>query len=126
MKKNHLKNEKSYYLQQHASNPIKWFPWGEKAKEKVFHEVGRIKEIYLNKKKLLIERGIKIICIGSVEKGKGVNLKNFNLSKVKKFDHFKNNYSDVLYLLLLIIITNNIGRINVKSVTTINKIPSSE
>ena len=37
-----------------------------------------------------------------------------------------NNYSDVLYLLLLIIITKNIGRINVKSVTTINKIPSSE
>ena len=49
--------------------------------------------LYLNKKKLLIERGIKIICIGSVEKGKGVNLKNFNLGKVKKFDHFKNNYS---------------------------------
>ena len=51
------------------------------------------KLLYLNKKKLLIERGIKIICIGSVEKGKGVNLKNFNLGKVKKFDHFKNNYS---------------------------------
>ena len=49
--------------------------------------------LYLNKKKLLIERGIKIICIGSIEKGKGVNLKNFNLGKVKKFDHFKNNYS---------------------------------
>ena len=49
--------------------------------------------LYLNKKKLLIERGIRIICIGSVEKGKGVNLKKFNLAKVKKFDHFKNNYS---------------------------------
>ena len=38
MKKNHLKNEKSYYLQQHASNPINWFPWGEKAKEKAKKE----------------------------------------------------------------------------------------
>ena len=35
-------------------------------------------------------------------------------------------YSEVLYLLLFIINTKNIGRINVKSVTTINKIPSSE
>ena len=33
MKKNHLKNEGSIYLQQHSSNPINWFPW-EKAKEK--------------------------------------------------------------------------------------------
>ncbi len=49
--------------------------------------------LYLNKKKLLIERGIRIICIGSVEKGKGVNLKKFNLAKVKKFDPFKNYYS---------------------------------
>ena len=48
--------------------------------------------LYLNNKKLLIDRGIKIICIGIIEKGKGVNLKNFNLGKVKKFDHFKNNY----------------------------------
>ena len=38
MKENHLKNEKSYYLQQHASNPINWFPWGEKAKEKAKKE----------------------------------------------------------------------------------------
>ena len=38
MKKNHLKNEKSYYLQQHASNPINWFPWGEKAIEKAKKE----------------------------------------------------------------------------------------
>jgi len=37
-----------------------------------------------------------------------------------------NIYSEVLYLLLLIINTKNIGRINVKSVTTINRIPSSE
>ncbi len=48
--------------------------------------------LYLNNKKILIDRGIKIICIGSIEKGKGVSLKNFNLGKVKKFDHFKNNY----------------------------------
>ena len=38
MKKNYLKNEKSYYLQQHASNPINWFPWGEKAIEKAKKE----------------------------------------------------------------------------------------
>tara|TARA_B100000902_G_scaffold304295_1_gene292504 strand:+ start:1142 stop:3091 length:1950 start_codon:yes stop_codon:yes gene_type:complete len=33
MKKNHLKNEESFYLQQHSSNPINWFPWGKKATE---------------------------------------------------------------------------------------------
>lgn len=38
MKKNHLKNEGSFYLQQHSSNPINWFPWGEKAKEKAKKE----------------------------------------------------------------------------------------
>ena len=38
MKKNYLKNEKSYYLQQHASNPINWFPWGKKAIEKAKKE----------------------------------------------------------------------------------------
>ena len=38
MKKNHLKNERSFYLQQHSSNPINWFPWGEKAKEKAKKE----------------------------------------------------------------------------------------
>ena len=30
-KKNHLSNEKSPYLQQHANNPIWWYPWGEEA-----------------------------------------------------------------------------------------------
>ena len=39
------------------------------------------------------KRGIKITCIGHIEKGQGVYLKNFNLNKVKTFDHFKNNYS---------------------------------
>ena len=29
--KNHLSNEKSPYLQQHANNPIWWYPWGEEA-----------------------------------------------------------------------------------------------
>ena len=48
--------------------------------------------LYLNNKKLLIDRRIKIICIGIVERGKGVNLNNFNLGKIKKFNHFKNNY----------------------------------
>ncbi len=28
---NHLKNEKSPYLLQHAQNPVDWYPWGEEA-----------------------------------------------------------------------------------------------
>lgn len=28
---NHLANEKSPYLQQHARNPVDWYPWGEEA-----------------------------------------------------------------------------------------------
>lgn len=28
---NHLKNETSPYLQQHADNPVDWYPWGEEA-----------------------------------------------------------------------------------------------
>jgi len=35
---NHLKNENSPYLQQHADNPVDWFPWGEKAFEKARKE----------------------------------------------------------------------------------------
>ncbi len=31
MKANRLINEKSPYLQQHAHNPVDWFPWGEEA-----------------------------------------------------------------------------------------------
>ncbi len=31
---NHLKNENSPYLKQHASNPINWYPWGEEALNK--------------------------------------------------------------------------------------------
>lgn len=31
---NHLKNEHSPYLQQHAQNPVDWYPWGEEAFEK--------------------------------------------------------------------------------------------
>lgn len=30
-KPNHLIQEKSPYLQQHAFNPVEWYPWGEKA-----------------------------------------------------------------------------------------------
>ena len=26
---NHLINEKSPYLVQHANNPVDWYPWGE-------------------------------------------------------------------------------------------------
>lgn len=28
---NHLINEKSPYLLQHAHNPVNWYPWGEEA-----------------------------------------------------------------------------------------------
>jgi uncharacterized protein YyaL (SSP411 family) len=28
---NHLQHEKSPYLQQHATNPVAWYPWGEEA-----------------------------------------------------------------------------------------------
>ena len=31
---NHLRNEKSPYLLQHAHNPVDWYPWGEEAFEK--------------------------------------------------------------------------------------------
>jgi hypothetical protein len=31
---NHLANETSPYLLQHASNPVDWYPWGEEALEK--------------------------------------------------------------------------------------------
>jgi uncharacterized protein YyaL (SSP411 family) len=35
---NELQHEESPYLQQHASNPVDWFPWGEKALEKAKKE----------------------------------------------------------------------------------------
>ncbi|MBD3189828.1 MAG: DUF255 domain-containing protein [Candidatus Heimdallarchaeota archaeon] len=35
---NHLKNEKSPYLLQHATNPVDWYPWGDKAFEKAKKE----------------------------------------------------------------------------------------
>ena len=35
---NHLKNEHSPYLQQHAKNPVDWYPWGEEAFEKARKE----------------------------------------------------------------------------------------
>ena len=35
---NHLINEKSPYLQQHAYNPVDWYPWGEEAFEKARQE----------------------------------------------------------------------------------------
>ena len=28
---NHLKNETSPYLKQHAENPVDWYPWGGEA-----------------------------------------------------------------------------------------------
>ncbi|MDQ1325752.1 MAG: uncharacterized protein QG564_876 [Campylobacterota bacterium] len=35
---NHLKNEHSPYLQQHAHNPVDWYPWGEEAFKKAKKE----------------------------------------------------------------------------------------
>jgi uncharacterized protein YyaL (SSP411 family) len=35
---NHLISEKSPYLQQHAHNPVDWYPWGEEAFEKARRE----------------------------------------------------------------------------------------
>lgn len=37
-KPNHLINEKSPYLQQHAYNPVDWYPWGEEAFQKAMRE----------------------------------------------------------------------------------------
>lgn len=37
-KVNHLIHEHSPYLQQHAYNPVDWYPWGEKALEKARNE----------------------------------------------------------------------------------------
>ncbi len=34
MPANHLIHEKSPYLQQHAHNPVDWYPWGPEAFEK--------------------------------------------------------------------------------------------
>ena len=33
-KPNHLAREASPYLQQHAWNPVDWYPWGEEALQK--------------------------------------------------------------------------------------------
>ena len=38
MPKNHLANETSPYLLQHADNPVEWYPWGSEALEKAKHE----------------------------------------------------------------------------------------
>ena len=35
---NQLENEPSLYLQQHATNPVEWYPWGNKALEKAIAE----------------------------------------------------------------------------------------
>ncbi len=35
---NHLANETSPYLLQHADNPVDWYPWGEQALEKAHRE----------------------------------------------------------------------------------------
>lgn len=36
--KNHLRNESSPYLLQHAENPVDWYPWGEEAFQKAKKE----------------------------------------------------------------------------------------
>lgn len=38
MKSNHLINESSPYLQQHAHNPVDWFPWGPEALNRAIDE----------------------------------------------------------------------------------------
>ena len=38
MNSNHLINERSPYLQQHAYNPVEWYPWGEEAFESARRE----------------------------------------------------------------------------------------
>ena len=35
---NHLINENSPYLLQHAENPVDWYPWGELALDKASAE----------------------------------------------------------------------------------------
>ncbi|MDQ7083756.1 MAG: thioredoxin domain-containing protein [Sulfurovum sp.] len=35
---NHLQDEYSPYLQQHANNPVHWYPWGEEAFSKARQE----------------------------------------------------------------------------------------
>jgi uncharacterized protein YyaL (SSP411 family) len=35
---NHLANQNSPYLVQHATNPVDWYPWGQEALEKARHE----------------------------------------------------------------------------------------
>ena len=35
---NHLKDQSSPYLLQHAENPVDWYPWGEEAFEKARQE----------------------------------------------------------------------------------------
>ncbi|KAM4692530.1 spermatogenesis-associated protein 20 [Rhinophrynus dorsalis] len=42
---NRLINEKSLYLQQHAQNPVDWFPWGQEAFDKAAREM---KPIFLS------------------------------------------------------------------------------
>ena len=38
MERNHLAAETSPYLQQHAENPVDWYPWGEEALERARRE----------------------------------------------------------------------------------------
>jgi hypothetical protein len=38
---NHLINEKSPYLLQHAYNPVDWYPWGEEALRKLVKRTSR-------------------------------------------------------------------------------------
>ena len=53
---NHLKNEHSPYLQQHADNPVDWYPWGEEAFEKARKEVEpkKLKRLEASAKRLSV------------------------------------------------------------------------
>ena len=44
---NHLANQSSPYLLQHASNPVDWYPWGEEAFEKRGKRISRFFEYRL-------------------------------------------------------------------------------
>ncbi|MBG73033.1 MAG: thioredoxin domain-containing protein, partial [Gammaproteobacteria bacterium] len=35
---NQLENEPSLYLQQHSTNPVQWYPWGDEALERAVDE----------------------------------------------------------------------------------------
>ena len=43
--RNHLQNETSPYLLEHAENPVDWYPWGEEAFRRARAVMGRCKRV---------------------------------------------------------------------------------